>query len=99
MLSDEEYNAIHGPAPFSPDPTGHIPQQNVCGMVWWDDVRLTEPESTAAELASRGLKPTIPLQPVAAPHLASLDLGERLLGTNLLSAEIVRRFRYRCIRG
>ena len=28
LLSDEEYNAIHGPAPFSPDPTGHIPQQN-----------------------------------------------------------------------
>jgi hypothetical protein len=28
LLSDEEYNATHGPAPFSPDPTAHIPQQS-----------------------------------------------------------------------
>ncbi len=26
LLSDEEYNAIHGPAPFSPDPMANIPQ-------------------------------------------------------------------------
>jgi hypothetical protein len=27
LLSDEEYNATHGPAPFSPDATAHIPQE------------------------------------------------------------------------
>ena len=26
LMSDEEYNARRGPAPFSPDPTGHLPQ-------------------------------------------------------------------------
>jgi hypothetical protein len=25
LVSDEEYNARHGPAPFSPDPMAHIP--------------------------------------------------------------------------
>jgi hypothetical protein len=25
VMSDEEYNAIHGPAPNSPDPMAHIP--------------------------------------------------------------------------
>ena len=24
LLSDEEYNAIHGPAPNSPDPVAHV---------------------------------------------------------------------------
>jgi hypothetical protein len=27
LMSDEEYNAHHGPAPFSPDPMGNIPGQ------------------------------------------------------------------------
>ena len=28
LLSDEEYNATHGPAPFSPDFSGVIPQRS-----------------------------------------------------------------------
>ena len=74
---------------YTLDDTGHQPQQNACGIVWWDDVRLMEPESTKAELASRGLTPVAPLTSVAAPHLSRLDLGERLLGGNVLTAEIV----------
>lgn len=26
LMSDEEYDAIHGPAPYAADPMGHIPQ-------------------------------------------------------------------------
>jgi hypothetical protein len=26
LMSDEEYNAHHGPAPYSPDPMAHIQQ-------------------------------------------------------------------------
>lgn len=69
--------------------TGHQPQQNVAGVVWWDDVRLCEPETPAAELAARGVK----IPPAEAngtgPHLEKLDLGEGLLGQNEISAEIV----------
>jgi hypothetical protein len=28
LISDEEYNAMRGPAPYSPDPTAHIPQRS-----------------------------------------------------------------------
>lgn len=28
LISDEEYDAYHGPAPNAPDPMGHIPQQS-----------------------------------------------------------------------
>jgi hypothetical protein len=27
LMSDEEYNARKGPAPFSPDPTANLPRQ------------------------------------------------------------------------
>lgn len=27
LISDEEYNRIKGPAPYSPDPTSHIQSQ------------------------------------------------------------------------
>lgn len=26
LMTDEEYNRVKGPAPYSPDPTGHMPQ-------------------------------------------------------------------------
>ena len=32
LISDEDYDRMHGPAPFSPDPTGHIPQPNSRGQ-------------------------------------------------------------------
>ena len=28
LVSDEEYKAMKGPAPFSPDPTAYLPQQS-----------------------------------------------------------------------
>jgi hypothetical protein len=32
LISDEEYNRFKGPAPYSPDPTSHLPvQQNNLG--------------------------------------------------------------------
>jgi hypothetical protein len=78
---------------YTLDDTGQQPQNNVVGTIWWDDVRLTEPESTAAELAARGVpnapaaETTPPARP--GPRLAGLDLGERLLGANELGATII----------
>jgi hypothetical protein len=74
---------------YTLDGTGQQPQQNVCGVVWWDDVALFEPCSTATELKARGV--TIPSTAPGAsrPHLARLDLGEQLPGRNELTAEIV----------
>ena len=31
LLTDEEYDRVHGPAPYSPDPMGHIPQPDSRG--------------------------------------------------------------------
>jgi hypothetical protein len=71
------------------DDTGMQPQNNVVGTVWWDDVSLFEPESTAAELSARGVKPVPPANTSTQVHLADLDLGERLLGDNVLRATLV----------
>ena len=74
---------------YTLDDTGLQPQNNVVGTVWWDDVRLHEPESTAAELARRGVRPPADRAPKAGPHLAELDLGERMLGENVLRGVVV----------
>lgn len=75
---------------YTLDDTGTQPQNNVAGTIWWDDVRLIEPESTTAELAARGVKPAPADQPAAAhPSLASLNLGEQLPGQNTLTAKIL----------
>lgn len=74
---------------FTLDDTGHQPQQNAAGVVWWDDVRLYEPESTADELRARGVKPAPAAAVAARPHLARLELGEQLLGMNELTADVV----------
>ncbi len=68
--------------------TAEVPQNNVAGTVWWDDVRVYEPERTAEELAARGVRPAPVDGPPAAVHLARLDLGERLFGENVLRAAI-----------
>jgi hypothetical protein len=74
---------------YTLDGTGAQPQNRVVGTVWWDDVRLTEPENTAEELTSRGVKAVT--EAVARPnvHLEDLDLGERRLGENVLTATLV----------
>jgi hypothetical protein len=73
---------------YALDDTGTQPQNNVVGTIWWDDVRLTEPESTAEELAARGARPVHEAAAIGAPRLDDLDLGERLLGDNVLSATL-----------
>jgi hypothetical protein len=71
--------------------TGPQPQNNVVGTVWWDDVSLTEPESTTDALTSRGCKPAASFTPPSTARLAGLDLGERMIGDNALSATIVNK--------
>ncbi|HYH69519.1 MAG TPA: hypothetical protein VD866_32790, partial [Urbifossiella sp.] len=74
---------------YTLDDTGHQPQQNACGVVWWDDVQVFEPETPAPELAARGVKAVAAEAPAAGPHLARLDLGEQLFGRNEVVAEVV----------
>lgn len=76
--------------------TGMQPQNNVAGIVWWDHVRVYEPESTADELAARGVVVENKGNGGgegrnAGPRLTALDLGERMLGENLLLAQVHNR--------
>jgi hypothetical protein len=64
------------------------PQNNAAGTVWWDDVRLAEPESTEAELAARGVAAADARQVPAGLRLTALELGERLVGENVLLATV-----------
>ena len=61
---------------YTLDDTGLQPQQNGCGMVWWDDVRVFEPEAPAKAL------PGNRITPAELSHVAQLDLGERLIARN-----------------
>jgi hypothetical protein len=74
---------------YTLDDTGAQPQNNVVGTVWWDEVKLFEPESTAAELAARRGRPAAEPAAPPGPGLDGLDLGERLLGANVLRARLV----------
>lgn len=71
---------------YTLDDTGTQPQNNVVGTIWWDDVRVSEPETTVAELAARGVKIHEAGKSTPGPHLTHLDLGERMLGGNVLRA-------------
>ncbi len=68
--------------------TGHQPQQNAMGIVWWDDVEVFEPESSATELLSRGVVVVPKATIVNKVHLEKLDLGEQLFGRNQITAQI-----------
>ena len=74
---------------FTLDDTGQQPQSNVVGHIWWDEVRLTEPESDAAELAARGVKEAPPSKLERGIHCSSLDLGEGLIGQSKLRVTVV----------
>jgi hypothetical protein len=74
---------------FTLDDTGHQPQQNAAGIIWWDGVKLTEPESSMQELTVRGVKPVAEAAVAPGVHVERLDLGERLLGRNEMTAEVV----------
>lgn len=81
--------AARGLNGYTLDDTGVQPQNNAVGTVFWDDVRLSEPESTGEELRERGVSELPVGEPAASrPRLAELDLGERLLGENTLSATV-----------
>ncbi len=71
------------------DGTGPQPQQNADGMVWWDAVKVCEPESTAAELAARKVKEVASEAVEPRVYLDKLQFGERLLGKTYLTAEVV----------
>ncbi|NBY03410.1 MAG: hypothetical protein EBQ87_15750 [Planctomycetes bacterium] len=68
--------------------TGHQPQQNAFGVVWWDDVKVFEPESSIQDLSARGVVVNAKNVNSMTPHLANLDLGEQLLGVNHITAQI-----------
>jgi len=74
---------------YTLDDTGHQPQNNVVGTIWWDDVKLFEPESTREELAARQVVMPKEIETKAGPRVDNLDLGERLLGENVLTATLV----------
>lgn len=62
------------------------------GTVWWDDLRVTERTTTAAELAARGVKVPAPERSANGPLAdAAFDFGQRLLGENLLRYAFVNR--------
>jgi len=74
---------------YTLDDTGAQPQANVAGVIWWDDVRVIEPESTPVELKARGVEPPPAPWTITAGHqLDALDLGEQKLGDNLLTATV-----------
>ena len=65
------------------------PQNNAAGTVWWDDVRVFEPETTTEEIVARTAIPRDEGPRTATLRLTRLDLGERLFGENVLTATIV----------
>ncbi|MEO8501129.1 MAG: hypothetical protein ABI565_09455, partial [Vicinamibacteria bacterium] len=70
--------------------TGDTPQANATGTIWWDDVRVFEPESTRADLEKRGVRAAAASTPNRSePYLQDLDPGERLFGANQMKATIV----------
>lgn len=74
---------------YTLDDTGHQPQNNVVGTIWWDDVQLHEPESVPEELGARGIAVQKTETPVSEPRIDHLDLGERMLGENILTGTLV----------
>jgi hypothetical protein len=69
---------------YTLDDTSQQPQSNVVGHIWWDEVRLSEPESDAAEARSRGIEPVSPSNNAPAAQVLSIDVGERQVGSNVL---------------
>ena len=91
--------AARGVNGFTLDDTGLQPQNNVAGTIWWDDIRVTEPESDPAELAGRAVKTAAETEVKSGPRVVEVDLGDRLIGLNKLKAivhnpaPVARRFR------
>lgn len=80
------------------------PQNNACGTIWWDEVQLSEPESSPAELTARGLKVASISRPNPQLRVSRLDLGEQLYGANEVRGTITNfgaagNFRIECKTG
>ena len=74
---------------YTLEDTGGQPQNNSAGTIWWDDIRVYEPESTTDELIARGVSWGSHRYVLPGVQVAHLDLGERLLGRNRLRATVV----------
>jgi hypothetical protein len=74
---------------YTLDGTGTQPQNNACGTIWWADVQLFEPESTADDLAARGIKPPKDFSSRSEVYLEEVRMGEGSLGSNVLEGTLV----------
>lgn len=74
---------------YTLDDTREQPQNNAVGTIWWDAVKVTEPESTAQELAARGTVIPADNDGKTNTRLENLIIGDRLIGKNTLTATIV----------
>src|SRR5262249_34064320 len=75
---------------YTLDDTGQQPQNNAVGTIWWDDVSLHEPESTAEELKARGVKPIPQKNETPTHRLEAVDPGECRLGENELAVTFLQ---------
>jgi hypothetical protein len=75
---------------YTLDDTSLQPQNIISGTLWWDDVRVFEPESTAPDLAARGVKavPEIEMLRTGGIRVSNVSLGEQMIGRNTLRASI-----------
>ncbi len=74
---------------YTLDDTGHQPQNNVTGMIWWNSVKLFEPESTVADLDQRGVKHDFgPPAKKDVPFISRLILQDPKPGVNDLRVEL-----------
>lgn len=80
--------AARGVNGYTLDDTGHQPQNNVVGHIWWDDVRVSEPEALAKELEGRGVKAVKEETSSNTLRIVNVDLGERLQGRNVARIEV-----------
>lgn len=80
--------AARGVNGYTLDDTSTQPQNNVVGTIWWDAVRVCEPEASAKEHQDRGVKPVVEAPAANGPRIVELDLGERLSGDNTLRAVV-----------
>jgi len=74
---------------YTLDDTSDQPQNTAVGTIWWDDVTVTEPESTAPELTARGV--TVMPRALGLPVdslVENISLGEQRFGVNVLRARV-----------
>src|SRR5262249_27661687 len=68
--------AARGINGYTLNDTHQQPQNNVVGTIWWDDVTLAEPESTAGELKARGVTPVAVWRSPAGLRVTNLNFPD-----------------------